>query len=151
MRYLRLPVRTCRTIPSLRNFRRIALPALRGQSRIDATSWPDGAILGRDGVFDGTLKPHLTLEKQHFDVFTHPQANAVFQRYQQGRPTFVVYGVATDYCVRAAVFGLLERGGKTAVVVDAVRAIDHAHEADVFAEFIRRGAYLTLTEAVCDP
>jgi nicotinamidase/pyrazinamidase len=61
----------------------------------------------------------------------------------------VVYGVVTDYCVKAAVLGLLDRGHKVAVVVDAVRPIDPDAEAEVFAEFTRRGALLTLTEVVC--
>ena len=50
----------------------------------------------------------------------------------EGNPTFVVYGVATDYCVRAAVEGLLARGYRVAVVADAVRAIDPDAEADLF-------------------
>jgi nicotinamidase-related amidase len=61
----------------------------------------------------------------------------------------VVYGVATDYCVAAAVRGLTERGCRVAVVVDAVRAIDLDGEAGVLGDFVRRGAGLTLTEVVC--
>ena len=68
----------------------------------------------------------------------------------QNRPTFVVYGVATDYCVRAAVLGLLDRGQKVAVVVDAIRAVDPGAEPDVLTEFARRGALLTISEVVCD-
>ena len=64
-------------------------------------------------------------------------------------PTFVVYGVATDYCVKVAVLGLLTRGHRVAVVVDAIRAVDPASEADILTEFARRGALLTLTDVVC--
>ncbi len=68
--------------------------------------------------------------------------------YDRDRPRFVVYGVATDYCVRAAVSGLLDRGCRVAVVVDAIRAIDPAAEAELLTDFARRGALLILTDAV---
>jgi hypothetical protein len=37
------------------------------------------------------------------------------------------------------------------VAVDAVWAIDREGEAEVCAEFVRRGAFLTITEVVCGP
>lgn len=119
-----------------------------GQRRVSATAWPGGATLGADGRFDGSIAPHLTLEKREFDVFSHPEADRVVAAYNAEGPTFVVYGVATDYCVQAAALGLLERGCKVALVVDAVRAIDQEVEADVFAELIHQGGWLTLTDVV---
>lgn len=125
-----------------------------GQERLDLTRWEGegGRVIGPSGAFFDEIVPHLTLEKRDLDVFSHPEADRVVRFYQDklDGPTFVVYGVATDYCVKAAVLGLLERGVKVAVVVDAVRAIDAEREAEVFAEFVRRGALLTLTEVVCD-
>ena len=123
-----------------------------GQARVPQTDWPGGLVLGPADPFDesGFVPPaHLTIEKRDYDVFTHPEAARVFARYARDRPTFVVYGVATDYCVKAAVLGLLDRAGRVSVVVDAVRAIDAGREADVFAEFTARGAVLTLTDVVC--
>ena len=70
--------------------------------------------------------------------------------YAAGRPVFLVYGVATDYCVAAAVQGLLSRHCRIALVVDAIRAIDQDAEADILTEFARRGVLLTRTEVVCD-
>jgi nicotinamidase/pyrazinamidase len=123
-----------------------------GQSRVAATAWPGGRVVGVSGCFErgaGTLPAHLTLEKRAYDVFTHREADRVVAAYNRDRPTFVVYGVATDFCVKAAVLGLLDRGAKVAVVVDAVRAIDTDHEADVFAEFTAAGALLTVTDVIC--
>ena len=57
-------------------------------------------------------------------------------------PTFVVYGVATDYCVLAAVNGLLERQCRVAVVADAVRAIDHGAEVARFSTIGPEGGVL---------
>ena len=108
-------------------------------------------------AFSSTIKfkclrspPHLTLLKRQYDLFSHPQADAFVTLYATGRPAFVVYGVATDYCVAAAVRGLLSRHCRIALVVDAIRAIDQDAEADILTEFARRGVLLTRTELVCD-
>lgn len=134
-------------------FGRHCMVGTPGQGRIEATRWPGGEVLGPSGPFPleaGTELPaHLTLEKRDYDVFTHPESDRVVAAYQRESPTFVVYGVATDFCVRAAVLGLLARGCKVTVVVDAIQAIDVEHEAEVLREFTEAGAELTLTEVVC--
>jgi nicotinamidase/pyrazinamidase len=100
---------------------------------------------------DGELPHHLTLEKRELDFFTHPHADAIIARYNARRPLFVVYGVATDYCVSAAVRGLLERNCRIALVVDAIRAIDAGAEVDILTGFARKGVLMTLTDVVCSP
>lgn len=140
-------------VEEIARFGRHCMAGTPGRSRIAATAWPDGMVLAADGhLAPGTdaLPQHLTIEKRHFDVFTHPEASRIAALHDRTRPTFVVYGVATDFCVRAAVLGLLRLGCKVAVVADAVRPIDEAHEPEVFAEMTNAGAVLTLTEAVCD-
>lgn len=121
-----------------------------GQARVAATAWDGSVVIGTSQEFTATITAHLTLEKSEFDVFSRPDADRVISLYNARRPTFVVYGVATDYCVKAAVLGLLRRGCKVVVVVDAVRAVDPEHECEVLGEFIRRGAVLTLTDVVCN-
>jgi nicotinamidase/pyrazinamidase len=122
-----------------------------GQGRVEATAWPEGHVIGPAEPLDcaGSLPPHLTLQKRRYDLFSHPDAGRIVALYGRDRPTFVVYGVATDYCVRAAVLGLLARDHRVAVVVDAVRAVEAGQEPEILTEFARRGAVLTLTEVVC--
>jgi nicotinamidase/pyrazinamidase len=107
-------------------------------------------VLAPDALHFGDLPHHLTIEKRMFDVFSHPDADRLISLYRRQHPTFIVYGVATDYCVKAAVCGLLNRGSAVAVVVDAVRAIDRAAEPALLTEFVQRGALLTLTAVVCE-
>jgi nicotinamidase/pyrazinamidase len=137
--------------PELRQFPPHCLAGTPGQARVGETAWegPGAAVLGPSDRLTGPLPAHLTVEKREFDVFSHPDADRLVALYNQDRPTFVVYGVATDYCVAAAARGLLARGCRVAVVVDAVRAIDPDRESDVFADLTDRGAVLTLTAAVC--
>jgi nicotinamidase/pyrazinamidase len=120
-----------------------------GQRRIRATEAPESLVLETGDRLEGPLPRHLTLNKQQFDIFNRPDAGELIARYDQAKPTFVVYGVATDYCVRAAVEGLLARGCRVAVVVDAVRAIDAEAEAALFTDWASRGTLLVRTDIVC--
>ncbi len=120
-----------------------------GQGRVAETAWPGGAILDGDGPIPPEVPPHLTIHKREYDLFSAPGADRVVELYAKGDPTFVVYGVATDYCVRCAVEGLLARGRKVALAVDATRAVDPSAEPALLAGFARSGALLTLAEVVC--
>jgi nicotinamidase/pyrazinamidase len=134
---------------SSRQFREHCMAGTEGQRRVEATACPDSVVLGAEDRLEGPLPRHLTLEKQAFDVFSRPDAGELIARYNERKPTFVVYGVATEYCVRAAVEGLLARGCRVAVVVDAVRAIDPAVESGLFDDWARQGTLLVMTDAVC--
>ncbi len=124
-----------------------------GQGRITETAWApaEDVVVAVDGPVElpEELPPHMTLEKREIDVFSNPRAASIVDRFNRDRPTFVVYGVATDYCVGVAIQGLLERGCKVAVVVDAVLAIERRSEAALLKKLVDRGAVLTLTEDVC--
>lgn len=122
-----------------------------GQERVAATAWPGSVIVDDQATVPDAVPPHLTIHKHHFDFFTHPRADELVSLYLASRPVFVVYGVATDYCVKAAVEGLLARGGRVALVVDAIRAIDPEAESRILTGFAQQGVLLTVTEVVCDP
>jgi nicotinamidase/pyrazinamidase len=68
---------------------------------------------------DFTNYQQLLLEKQTLDIFQSHHANDLVQRLPYDA-TFVVFGVVTEYCVRFAAKGLLERGKKVAVVTVAI-------------------------------
>jgi nicotinamidase/pyrazinamidase len=135
--------------PELARFPPHCMAGTEGAQRVAATACPDSVVLGPGQRLEGDLPAHLTLQKREFDVFSRPDADELIARYARQGVTFVVYGVATDYCVRAAVEGLLARGHRVALVADAVRAIDPAVEADLLTDWARRGVLLTRTDAVC--
>lgn len=135
--------------PELKQFPRHCMAGTPGQERVPATSCPDSIVLDVAERLDGELPRHLTLLKRELDVFSRLDATDLVARYNRNKPTFVVYGVATDYCVRAAVEGLVKRQCRVAIVADAVRAIDPSVEADLLSSWARRGALLTVTDVVC--
>lgn len=79
----------------------------------------------------------IRFEKQTYDVFSNPFAEVVLKRL--GIDEVTVCGVATEYCVKAAVLGLLERGIKTKLVTDAIRGIDDKASREALIEMGSKG------------
>jgi nicotinamidase/pyrazinamidase len=136
--------------PELRRFPPHCLVGTPGQKRISATDWPTTRTLEIDEPFTGEIPPHLTLLKRELDCFSHVGTDDLIARYSATRPIFVVYGVATDYCVLAAVEGLLARHCRVVLVVDAIRAINAEAEPAILTNLAHRGVLLTVTDVVVD-
>ncbi len=135
--------------PELKRFPAHCMRGSSGEKRVGATAVAGSVVLAVGERLMGEVPLHLTVQKREIDVFSRPDAAELFARYNQGRPTFVVYGVATDYCVSAAVMGLLSSSCRVAIVADAIQAIDAAIEPAVLTELVNRGAFLTITDVVC--
>jgi nicotinamidase/pyrazinamidase len=135
--------------PELLQFPPHCMAGTPGQERIRATAGRDSLVLSVGTPLRGELPAHLTLEKSEYDVFSRSDAAELIARYNEHKPLFVVYGVATDYCVKKAVEGLLALSCRAAIVVDAIRPIDPAAEPGILTDFARRGVLLALTRVVC--
>ncbi|MGZ3424613.1 MAG: cysteine hydrolase family protein [Polyangiales bacterium] len=65
----------------------------------------------------------ILLEKEVYSLFANPNAPEVLKAIMGDEKTrFVVFGVATDYCVRAAALGLVD-WGEVWLVRDAIAAV----------------------------
>jgi nicotinamidase/pyrazinamidase len=89
------------------------------------------------------------VEKQALDVFTNPDFPALLDSLQAER--YVVYGVATEYCVRCAITGLLGTGKAVALVTDAIAAVKPEDGDRTIAEFTARGGTLTTVNELTEP
>ncbi len=86
----------------------------------------------------------LYFEKEVYSLFANPNAEALLAQLTAARAyRFVVYGVATDYCVRAAALGLAERGYEVTVLTDGIRAITAEGERRALAAMQEAGCLLT--------
>jgi nicotinamidase/pyrazinamidase len=86
------------------------------------------------------------LEKDDLDMFANPNADDLVKRLDGAE--YVVYGVATEYCVKCAVKGLLERKCQVTLLVDAIKEIKPEDGRAVLRELEAGGAKLAQTEEV---
>jgi nicotinamidase/pyrazinamidase len=90
----------------------------------------------------------IVLEKQTLDIFESRHAEALLQRLPRDAE-FIVFGVVTEYCVRLAAKGLLERGRRVAVVSDAIETLNKEEASRTMAELKALGATtITTNEAL---
>jgi len=87
----------------------------------------------------------ILLEKQTLSIFESRHANALIQRLGS-QAEFIVFGVVTEYCVSFAAKGLLERGRRVALVLDAIETLKPEDGQKAIAELERLGARLITTD-----
>jgi nicotinamidase/pyrazinamidase len=96
------------------------------------------------------LSPYqqILLEKQTLNIFESRHADELVNRLPKDAE-FVVFGVVTEYCVRFAAKGLLERGRRVSVVQDAIETLK-AEDADRTVEELKSlGAnFITTAQAL---
>jgi nicotinamidase/pyrazinamidase len=90
----------------------------------------------------------VLLEKQTLDIFQSRHVGKLLK--QMGDDVeFVVFGVVTEYCVRFAAKGLLDRGRRVSVVQDAIETLKAEDGERTVAELKNLGArFLTASDAL---
>jgi len=87
----------------------------------------------------------ILLEKQTLDIFESRHAAELLKRLGDNKE-FVVFGVVTEYCVRFAAKGLLERGRRVSVVKDAIETLKAEDGERTVAELQALGAKFITTD-----
>ncbi len=88
----------------------------------------------------------IIIEKQILDCFSHPHLKPMLN--ELGADRFVVYGVATEFCVSCALDGLIELGKPVYLVTDAICGIDLKASRQVITSFEAQGVMLRSTADV---
>jgi nicotinamidase/pyrazinamidase len=96
---------------------------------------------------DFLQKQQIILEKQTLDIFESRHADALLQHLHRNAE-FVVFGVVTEYCVRLAAKGLLERGRRACVVGDAIETLNREADERTILELKALGANFVTTDEV---
>jgi len=123
-----------------------------GQRRIPETLFPDAVLVeNRPGAFQSPAGwvGQVIVEKRVYDFTTNVNIEAILASL--GQPRFVVFGVATEYCVLSAVLALRKRDLPVAVVRDAIKSISEEEGRKALEEMATAGARLTMTTEICSP
>ena len=104
-------------------------------------------VPNRTGELPADVLKHkqVLLEKQTLDIFESNHAHKLVSHFPKDAE-FLVFGVVTEYCVRLAAKGLLERGRKVSVIRDAIETLDPEAGRRTLAELQQLGANLITTE-----
>ena len=87
----------------------------------------------------------ILLEKQTLDIFESRHAEELLTRLPRDAE-FVIFGVVTEYCVRLAAKGLLERGRRVFVVKDAIETLKAEDGERAVTELKASGARFVTTD-----
>src|SRR5689334_23200622 len=124
------------------------IPEARAALQFVIPNQPDFVLPG-----DLTAYQQILLEKNTLDVFDNPNTDALLARLNASRKTgtgssleFLVFGVATEYCVLRAAEGLLRRGYRVSLIEDAIQSLDEKKGGEILAGLKSRGARLITTE-----
>ena len=88
---------------------------------------------------------HYVVRKKAFDLFSNRWLDGMRQRGAFQGERCVVFGVATDYCVRACVLGLAAAGAEILVVRDAIGGVAEESTARTLTEWEAAGVAWTTT------
>jgi nicotinamidase/pyrazinamidase len=120
------------------------IPETRADKVLSIPNRPDAAV-----PQDLSEYQQIILEKQTLDVFDNPNAEAVLKhlaRFTDADAEFYIFGVVTEYCVRLAARGLVERGRRVALVRDAIGTLKPEDGEKAIEELTSLGVRLITTD-----
>jgi nicotinamidase/pyrazinamidase len=91
---------------------------------------------------------HYVVKKKVFDLFSNQWLEGLRRRGDFKGESCAVFGVATDYCVRACALGLAEAGARVLLVEDAVRGVASETISRTIGEMRAAGVEFTTTDEV---
>jgi nicotinamidase/pyrazinamidase len=128
----------------------------RGGSRIPETDLERTLVLDEARVSDSEINsglyrpwPRVLAFKKALNAFSNPNVERVLEWLDP--MVVVVYGVALDFCNRAVIEDLLDRGRSIVVpITDATKAICPEQADALLSEWVRRGVCLETTDSFLD-
>lgn len=134
--------------PEFKQFPPHCVQGTEGQRKIDETLFPRPLVFQNKPVdrnLAEAVRGHrqIIVEKQTFDMFSNPVAERLVKALP---PHAIVFGVTTEYCVKAACLGLRRAGVPVALVTDATRAISLKGEKEAMEEMRKAGVEFITSE-----
>jgi len=143
------------------NFPPHCVKGTAGWLKVPGTTAPRPRFIPNVALSEEQLRPLVTrhqpqqflLEKEVYSLFANPNADRLLDLVLEGSRggRFIVYGVALDYCVRAAALGLVDylrrsgRPGEVQLCIDATASVDAAGGERARGECEARGVRMVTT------
>ncbi len=122
-----------------------------GQQRIPETLFPAPVVIPcRPGAFQPPARSvgQFIVEKPTYSARDNPNFDALLNAL--GKRRAVVFGVATEFCVRADALELARRGYRVEVVTDAIKPITAEGGRRALEEMAAAGVRMATTAEVCN-
>jgi len=135
--------------PEFKRFPSHCIKHTPGNQKIEASMCKDNVVIEnveQDITESMLAHDQIIIEKQSHNIFESINTDEIANKLDAGN--FVVFGVATDYCVKLAVLGLLRRGYNVSLVTDAVKPTTQEGETIVLKEMKDAGAVFTTTDDI---
>ncbi len=135
--------------PEFKLFPTHCIKGTLGNQKIEASTHNNNIIIenAEQDITESKLDhDQIIIEKQSHDIFSNTNIDKVIVRLDAS--DYIVFGVATDYCVKLAVLGLLRCGYKVALVTDAIKAATQEGETIALKEMKNAGAVFTTTKDI---
>jgi nicotinamidase/pyrazinamidase len=136
--------------PEFEEFGPHCVAGSEGQKKVEGTVLDNSKVFSyksevrTDWSSETEEHDQLIFETVKLSIFSNPNFERLVKELDVER--FVVYGIATEYCVKEAVMGLLERGKNTYLATDAIRGISDEDAKKAIDDMKKAGAVLTTTD-----
>ncbi len=132
--------------PEFREWPGHCIAGTLGQHKAEATLLEKRAVMPSEAREIPAGAQQIIVQKHVIDVMLAENLRAAIGALAAER--WVVYGVVTEYCVRAAAMGLLRYGAQVEVVTDGIETLDAAKSREVLNEFTSAGGRLATVAQV---
>ena len=137
--------------PEFEQFSPHCIPGTPGWEKIEGTVLDDHIELPIDWSADlpDDILDHqqIIVQKNTLDPFMSWLLHEVVERLQ--KPRCLVFGVATDYCVRHVCLGLLKRKCRVSIILNATRPMREDSGRDAIEELKAKGTeFITTAEVI---
>jgi len=133
-----------------KQFPKHCVKGTEGQRKLEETLLPHTVLLENKPVDRNLIElmkkyQQIIIEKQTLNVFDNPVTERLIRALP---PRAIVFGVATEYCVKCEALGLRKLGVKTALLTDAICALSPEGGRDALEEMKKAGVEFVSSDTI---
>jgi len=136
--------------PEFQQFPPHCIKGTPGQQKVPETLTSAPVVIPERGSFalPGSAE-QVIVEKSSFDIFSNLNIEVLLAQLKRGK--LVVYGVATDYSIKAAVLGACIMGYEVKVLEDAIKGLTPEGSQQALEQMRKAGAEIISSSSILKP